>query len=139
MRKVVIDERAMNAKYYDKMSELLDAIIERRRQQVIDYQEYLAKLLETAKKLGTGESDTEYPVWADNGARRAPIGFCRPDEHLAIQIDTIVRHTKPDSWVGSTMKEKMVRNAIRGTLPAEYDSAALDELLELVKVRDEYR
>ena len=28
MRKVIIDERAMNPKYYDKMSELLDALIE---------------------------------------------------------------------------------------------------------------
>lgn len=49
MRKVLIDERAMNPKYYDRMSELLDAIIEERRQQAIDYQEYLAKLLDAAK------------------------------------------------------------------------------------------
>ena len=50
MRKVIIDERAMNPKYYDKMSELLDAIIEERRQQALDYQEYLAKLLDAAKQ-----------------------------------------------------------------------------------------
>lgn len=49
MRKVIIDEHAMNPKYYDTMSELLDAIIEQRRQQAIDYQEYLAKLLDAAK------------------------------------------------------------------------------------------
>ncbi|MFI8771877.1 type I restriction endonuclease subunit R [Gordonia sp. NPDC062954] len=65
MRKVIIDEHAMNPKYYDKMSELLDAIIEERRQQAIDYQAYLAKLLEAAKKLGTGEgtghSYPDYP------------------------------------------------------------------------------
>lgn len=59
MRKVIIDERAMNPKYYDRMSELLDAIIEERRQQAIDYQEYLAKLLDAAKQLGTKESDTK--------------------------------------------------------------------------------
>ena len=32
MRKVIIDERALNPKYYDKMSQLLDAILEERRQ-----------------------------------------------------------------------------------------------------------
>ena len=31
MRKVIVDERAMNPKYYDRMSELLDALIEERR------------------------------------------------------------------------------------------------------------
>jgi type I restriction enzyme R subunit len=137
MRKVIIDERAMNPKYYDKMSELLDAIIEERRQQAIDYQEYLAKLLDAAKQLGTKESDTKYPDWADNGAKRALVDFFFPEEHLAIEIDTIVRHTKPDAWVGSPMKERLVRNAIKKNLPDHFDR--LDELFELVKARHEYR
>ena len=138
MRKVIIDERAMNPKYYDRMSELLDAIIEERRQQAIDYQEYLAKLLDAAKQLGTKESDTKYPDWADNGAKRALVDFFFPDEHLAIEIDTIVRHTKPDAWVGNPIKERKVKNAIRANLGAGFDQAQLDELFELVKARHEY-
>lgn len=137
MRKVIIDERAMNPKYYDKMSELLDAIIEERRQQAIDYQEYLAKLLDAAKQLGAKESGTKYPQWADNGAKRALVDFFFPQEHFAIEIDTIVRHTKPDAWVGSPMKERLVRNAISKTLPQDFDR--IDELFELVKARHEYR
>ena len=137
MRKVIIDERAMNPKYYDKMSELLDALIVQRRKGAIEYQEYLAKLLEAAKKLGTKESDAEYPDWADNGAKRALVDFFHPQVELAIEIDTIVRHTKPDSWVGSPIRERKVRNAIKRTLPADFDR--LDELLELVKARHEYR
>ncbi|KRC92589.1 restriction endonuclease subunit R [Terrabacter sp. Root85] len=138
MRKVIIDERAMNPKYYDRMSELLDAIIEERRQQAIDYQEYLAKLLDAAMQLGTKESDTKYPDWADNGARRALVDFFSPDEHLAIEIDTIVRHTKPDAWVGNPIKERKVKNAIRVNLGDGFDQAKLDELFELVKARHEY-
>ncbi|AQP47272.1 restriction endonuclease subunit R [Tessaracoccus aquimaris] len=138
MRKVIIDERAMNPKYYDKMSELLDALIEERRQQAIDYQEYLAKLLDAAKQLGTKESDTKYPDWADNGAKRALIDFFFPDDHLAIEIDTIVRHTKPDAWVGNPIKERKVKNAIRSNLGDRFDEAKLNELFELVKARREY-
>ena len=41
MRKVIIDERAMNPKYYDRMSELLDALIEEQRRGRVDYKEYL--------------------------------------------------------------------------------------------------
>nr|MCH9668524.1 HsdR family type I site-specific deoxyribonuclease [Actinomycetes bacterium] len=136
MRKVIIDERAMNPRYYDKMSELLDAIIEQRRRQAIDYQEYLAKLLDAAKRLGTKESDTKYPDWADNGARRALIDFGWPDPTMPIRVDTAVLTSKPHDWVGNTMKEKVVKRAISRTLPDDFDR--LDELFELVKARDEY-
>ncbi|WP_168581974.1 type I restriction endonuclease subunit R [Gephyromycinifex aptenodytis] len=138
MRKVIIDERAMNPKYYDRMSELLDAIIEERRQQAIGYREYLAKLLAAANQLGTKQSDTRYPSWADNGAKRALVDFFRPDDHLAIEIDTVVRHTKPDAWVGNLIKERKVKNAIRSQLGDDFDEAQLDELFELVKARREY-
>jgi type I restriction enzyme R subunit len=137
IRKLIIDERAMNPKYYDKMSELLDAILEERRQGALDYQEYLAKLLEHATKLGKGESDTPYPEWANNGARRALIDFCYPSIKLAIDIDETIWHTKPDSWVGNPIKEKKVKRALAQTLPDDFDR--LDELFELVKARHEYR
>lgn len=137
MRKVIIDEHAINPKYYDKMSELLDAIIEQRRQQAIDYREYLAKLLDAAKKLGSKESDTKYPGWADNGARRALIDFGWPDPTMPIRVDTAILTSKPHDWVGNTMKEKVVKRAISRTLPDGFDR--LDELFDLVKARDEYR
>ena len=137
MRKVIIDEHALNPKYYDKMSELLDAIIEQRRQQAIDYQEYLAKLLDAAKQLGAKESDTQYPDWANNGARRALIDFGWPDLAMPIQVDTAILTSKPHDWVGNAMKEKVVKRAISRTLPDDFDR--LDELFDLVKARDEYR
>ncbi|ODB80638.1 MULTISPECIES: type I restriction endonuclease subunit R [Micromonospora] len=137
MRKVIIDERAMNPKYYDKMSELLDAILEERRQGALSYKDYLAKLLEHATKLGKGESDTEYPEWANNGARRALIDFFWPSTEIAVEIDTTIRHTKPDSWVGNPIKEKKVKRAIVRALPDDFDR--LDELFELVRARHEYR
>jgi type I restriction enzyme R subunit len=137
MRKVIIDERAMNPKYYDKMSELLDAILEERRQGALDYKDYLAKLLDHATKLGKGESDTAYPEWADNGARRALIDFFYPSTELAVEIDTTIRHTKPDSWVGNPIKEKKVKRALVQALPDDFDR--LDELFELVRARHEYR
>ncbi|WP_411083059.1 type I restriction endonuclease subunit R [Streptomyces sp. cmx-18-6] len=137
MRTVIIDERPMNPKYYDKMSELLDAILEERRQSALDYKKYLAKLLEHASKLGKGESDTKYPEWADNGARRALIDFFGQSPELAVVVDTTLLHTKPDSWVGNVMKEKKVRRALARALADDFDR--LDELLELLKARHEYR
>jgi type I restriction enzyme R subunit len=137
MRKVIIDERAMNPKYYDKMSELLDALIEEKRKGAIDYKQYLGKLIAQAQQLGKQESDTVYPPWADNGAKRALVDFGLPGGETAIEVDRAVMQTKPDRWLGNAMKEKKVKRALLKALPSGYDR--LDELMALVKARDEYR
>jgi type I restriction enzyme R subunit len=137
MRKVIIDEHAMNPKYYDKMSELLDALIEQQRQGAIDYKQYLERLIAQAQQLGKRESDTAYPTWADNGARRALIDFDLPSEEVAIKVDRAVMDSKPFDWVGNPIKEKKVKLALRKALPDGYER--LDELFDLVKARNEYR
>jgi type I restriction enzyme, R subunit len=137
MRKVIIDERAMNPKYYDKMSELLDALIEKQRQGAIDYKQYLERLIAQAQQLGKRESDTVYPTWADNGARRALIDFGLPSEDVAIEVDRAVMDSKPHDWLGNSIKEKKVKRALRKALPDDYER--LDELFDLVKARNEYR
>ncbi len=137
MRKVIVDERAMNPKYYDKMSQLLDALIEQQRQGAIDYKQYLERLLAQAQQLGKRESDTVYPAWADNGARRALIDFGLPSEDVAIKVDSAVMDSKPYDWLGNPIKEKKVKRALRKALPDRYER--LDELFDLVKARNEYR
>ncbi|QRI79253.1 MULTISPECIES: HsdR family type I site-specific deoxyribonuclease [Rhodococcus] len=136
IRQVIVEERALNPKYYDSMSALLDALIDQHRRQALDYQQYLAKLLDTATKLGTKSSDTTYPQWADNGARRALIDFGFDDPATPIQIDTAILTSKPHGWVGHRIKEKRVKQAVRQVLPPGFDR--LDELFELIKARDEY-
>jgi type I restriction enzyme R subunit len=137
MRKVIIDEHATNPKYYDKMSELLDALIEERRQGALDYKLYLERLIEQAQQLGKRESDTVYPDWADTGARRALFDFGLANDGTALAVDRAVMESKPDQWVGNRLIEKRVKRALRTALPDGYDR--LDELFELVKARDEYR
>lgn len=109
---------------------------DRQRKGAIEYQEYLAKLIEAAKKLGAKESDAKYPEWADNGAKRALVDFFYPQDYLAYEVDTAVCHTKPDSWVGNPIKERKVERAIKAVLPADFDR--LDDLITLVKARFEY-
>ncbi|MGY2745557.1 type I restriction endonuclease subunit R [Arthrobacter sp. UYCu723] len=137
IRKVIVDENAMNPKYYESMSILLDAIIEQRRQGAIDYKEYLEQLIAHAKKVGAKESDTVYPAWATNGAQRAIVDFGWPDPATPIQVDTAIMTSKPHGWVGNTFKEKEVARAIRRVLPADFER--FNELFDLVKARNEYR
>lgn len=76
------------------------------------------------------------PVPGDNGARRALVDFFYPEHNLAIEVDTAVLHSKPDSWVGNPLKERKVKRAIKAALPVDYDR--LDDLFEVVKARHEY-
>jgi type I restriction enzyme R subunit len=137
MRKVIIDERATNPKYYDRMSQLLDALIQKQEQDAIDYQQYLEALIAQAQQLGNKESDIAYPEWADNGAKRALFDFGLPGEDLAVLVDEAVMTTKPDNWIGNAMKERRVRGAVMRVVPESYDR--LEALMELLKARDEYR
>jgi type I restriction enzyme R subunit len=137
VRKTIVDEQAMNPKYYETMSSLLDALIEQRRHQAIDYKKYLEELIALATKVGKKESDTVYPEWAKNGAQKALVDFGWTDETTAIQLDTAIGVAKPHDWVGNKLKEKVVANAIRKVLPRDFDR--FDELFDLVRARDEYR
>ncbi|TYB43393.1 type I restriction endonuclease subunit R [Actinomadura chibensis] len=137
VRKTIVDERAMNPKYYDRMSELLDDLIRQRRQEAVEYEVYLKQLLNLAKKVGTGESDTRYPEWAKDGAQRALIDFNFPDPGMAALIDETVRHEKEHDWVGNRRKERALARELHKVLPPGFDR--FDELFDLLKARNEYR
>ena len=75
MRKVIIDERPMNPKYYDRMSELLDALIEERRQGALDYKQYLAQAARPGRQqLGKQRVRHRLPGL---GRQRRQAGACR--------------------------------------------------------------
>lgn len=139
MRKTIIDENPVNPKYYERMSELLDAIIEERRKQAINYQEYLEKIKDLARKVVKPEGDTlnPYPTSIDTAAKRALFDNLGKDEVLANKIDTAIRYTKKADWIGDRFKEREVANAIRNE-SAGYD-IDITEVLELAKNQPEYR
>ena len=135
VRKLIIDETPINPKYYEKMSELLDALIEQRKREVLSYQEYLAQIVELTKKAQGAETAASYPAALNSKAKRALFDNLERDEALALAIDEEIRLTKKDSWRGNKFKEKEVRNAIKKHVA---DPGQLDSIFELVWNQDEY-
>lgn len=141
VRKTIVDERAMNPKYYDSMSSLLDALIEQRRHDAIEYAEYLAKLIELTAQVGKSESAVAYPEWAKTPARRALVDFTWPD---GVEIDVehlhdVIQGAKEHGWTGSVMKERALTRALRKELPDAFEAERLQELIKLLKEHSEYR
>ncbi len=65
VRKLIIDETPINPKYYETMSELLDALIKQRKQGAIDYKGYLAEIVALTKN-----AKDPYPATINTNAKR---------------------------------------------------------------------
>ena len=68
VRKLIIDETPINPKYYEKMSDLLDALIAQRKTDAIDYEAYLAKIVALSKQVKSPEVSTTYPSSINSAA-----------------------------------------------------------------------
>lgn len=141
VRKTIVDEQAMNPKYYESMSTLLDALIEQRREAVIDYQEYLLKLVEFTQRLAKGELEKKYPKWADSSARRALIDFAWP-EGIEVDVERVYRtiqRNKEHGWAGDKTKQKSLMRTLALNFPGLLQPADMKELLKLLAMHDEFR
>lgn len=136
-RKLIIDEHGTNPKFFDRMSELLDAVLEERRQQALAYEEYLAKILDIAQQAGSKDTGRSYPSWVKSDGQRAIVDFFWPDEGIAIEIDSAVRNNKQHGWKDNALKRKQVKRAIARKF-TDGDDPRIDTLFELVSRHDEY-
>ena len=156
IRSVIVVRRAINPMYYANISSLLDLLIQQRREQAIDYKEYLKEIVEIAKRVnGQG---SEYPPNIDSPVLRALYDNLPEDESLprlrisrsrysadqaaghrertALALDEAIRGAAMDDWRGSLFKERAVRNSIKSAL--EGPEQLVDEIFEIVKAQSEY-
>ncbi len=116
VRKLIIDEQPINPKYYEKMSQLLDALIKQRREQALGYQEYLRRIVELTKQVTNPETGAAYPKALNTSGKRALYDNLNKNEALALAVDAAVRDSRQDDWRGNQFKIKRVRNGIRTAL-----------------------
>ncbi len=141
VRRTIVDERAMNPKYYDSMSKLLDDLINKQRQHSAAYADYLRDLVELAARVGTGAPTGSYPGWASTPARQALVDFAWPTD-IAIGVEEVfhtVQREKEHDWVSHGMKRKALARALHDALPAGFPLATIDDLLTLLGQHDEFR
>jgi len=135
LRKVIIDEQPINPKYFEKMSELLDGLINQRRDGALEYEQYLAKLLELAKQVQQPSSGGNYPSTLNSSAKRALYDNLGSNEALALAVDAAVMSSKKDGFRGNKFKQKEVRIAIKRVLN---DDNLTDIIFDLVKRQSDY-
>ena len=158
VRRLIVDEMAVNPKYYEKMSAVLEALIQQRREEAIEYEAYLKKVIELAENVKRGEGGGSYPASINTTALRAIYAnlpeellgkrvaegndtqeqddTSDPLEAVALAVDRAVRAAKQDDWRGHPIKQKQIGRAIRDAL-GPY-AAHTFTILEIVKAQSEY-
>ena len=147
VRKLIINESPVDPAYYEKMSKLLDALIEQRRKGVVSYKEYLDKISALTKQATMPGGGGGYPPSVKTAAQRALYNNLGKNEGLALAVDKAVHESRQNGWRSNAIKTQRVRIAIRHVLataiPAdrglavqESDDLVRPEPLDLEKETD---
>jgi type I restriction enzyme R subunit len=155
VRRKIIKEHLSDPAYYEKMSALLDEIIAARKARAIEYEEYLKRIAELARKVEAGVADdAPEPLKHNpglkavyNNLRTAPASNAAAqargaydsggDERLklAMRIDEAVKRVRPDSWRGVQPREQVIKHELFKVLQ---DAAEVERLFLVIKAQAEY-
>jgi type I restriction enzyme, R subunit len=157
VRSKILKESLSDPAYYAKMSALLDEIIAARKQKAIEYEQYLQKIAELAKRTEQGQDDG-LPAKLTTPGQRAlynnllkktttPQGqtaeasgtYATANDtdaiDLAIKIDTTVKQIRPDGWRGNQSKELQIKAALYGILQ---DADEVERFFLIIQGQAEY-
>ena len=159
IRRKIIKEHLGDPAYYDKMSTLLDEIITARKAKAIEYEDYLKRIAELARRVEAGLADDTPAQLKGSPALRALYNNLKvgsgaaaqvvqgaewPGEYtatgdpvldVALMLDVAVRRARPDGWRGVHAKEQVIKAALYKVL---LDHAEVERLFLIVKAQGEY-
>ncbi|MCF6207529.1 MAG: HsdR family type I site-specific deoxyribonuclease, partial [Sulfurovum sp.] len=121
IRKLIVQKREDNPAYYDRMSQILKELVRKRREEVIEYEEYLREVEKLTKELLEMESEeSPYPpIIRVSAAKKAiydNLVGVQNREKLTNEIHEAILQAKKDDWRSNKIKQRRVKNAIKRVL-----------------------
>jgi len=153
VRSKILKEQLTDPAYFAKMSALLDEIIRLRKDKAIEYEEYLARIAEVAKKVCAGKADDtpqqvktagqlalynnlkDHVVTDTAQQLEAPWSDANKALDTAMLLDAAIKTQRPDGWRGVVAKEQMVKQAMFDVLK---DINEVNRLFPIVFAQKEY-
>ncbi|RYU62102.1 HsdR family type I site-specific deoxyribonuclease [Methylolobus aquaticus] len=121
VRKLIINESPIDPAYYEKLSKLLDALIEQRRKGMLSYKEHLEKVVDLTRAAAQrGSGNGGHPASLRTPAQRTLYNNLGEDEPLALAVDAAIMGSLQQGWKTHPIKTKKVRNAIRAALQSAH-------------------
>ncbi len=134
VRSKIMKEHLNDPALYERMSALLDQIIEARRAKAIEYEEYLKEIGDLAVRVQAGNAAST-PSSLNTPGKRALYNNLSENEALALQIDEAVKQNRPDSWRGVSTREQVVKQALYQVLQ---DIDEVERIFPIIRAQSEY-
>ena len=134
VRSKIIKEHLKDPTFYDKMSALLNEILADLKAQRVDYEGFLRRIAELAKRVQAGTA-ADTPEKLDTPGKRALYNNLNKDEALALKVDETVRRVRPDAFRGNPAKEKVIKAALMRVLG---NKAEVERIFLIIKAQTEY-
>lgn len=133
LREVIRKDSPFNPAYYGKLSIILQELIDKRKKEMLDYEEYMKELIELVKKA-RGKSANSYPESIKTPGMRALYDNLGQNEYLAIRAHEVIKENALVGFRDSRMKQKKIIRALAKLLG---DEMAL-KIYDIIKLHDEY-
>lgn len=133
LREVIRKDSPFNPAYYGKLSIILQELIDKRKKEMLDYEEYMKELIELVKKA-KGKSANSYPESIKTPGMRALYDNLGQNEYLAIRAHEIIKENAIVGFRESLMKRKKIIKALAKLLGDEM----AQKIYDIIKLHDEY-
>ena len=137
VRRLITEENPTNPIYYQRMSELLDELILRRKQEDLEYQNYLKEIVELSKKIKYPSNSQTYPKEINTRGKQALYDNLGSDEVKAETVHNAIMQARSDDWRMYPLRERAVKRAVYESLSG-ISPQELNDLFEIIKNQNEY-
>lgn len=133
LREVIRKDSPFNPAYYGKLSIILQELIDKRKKEMLDYEEYMKELIELVKKA-RGKSANSYPESIKTPGMRALYDNLGQNEYLAIQTHKVIKENALVGFRDNRMKQRKLIGALAKLLGDEM----AQKIYDIIKLHDEY-
>lgn len=133
LREVIRKDSPFNPAYYGKLSIILQELIDKRKKEMLDYEEYMKELIELVKKA-RGKSANSYPESIKTPGMRALYDNLGQNEYLAIRAHEVIKENALVGFRDNRLKQRKLIKALAKLLGDEMAQMIYD----IIKLHDEY-
>lgn len=137
IRRKVVEKIILNPKYYEKMSAVLEQLIQERKQGVIKYAELLEKYIELARNVTNPEENDAYPEKVrHSAAMRALYDNTGCDADLAEALHAAVLRSRMDRFHNDPVKERRIKRELLKILKSKDE---VERVFKIIAEQEEYK
>lgn len=133
LREVIRKDSPFNPAYYGKLSIILQELIDKRKKEMLDYEEYMKELIELVKKA-RGKSANSYPKSIKTPGMRALYDNLGQNEYLAIRAHEVIKENALVGFRDNRLKQRKLIKALAKLLGDEM----AQKIYDIIKLHDEY-